>query len=174
MSPPSQVLNIDLSSSLSLAWIRFLAPLRVPNILTGSFLTCQEQMLSSLPPRGPVPSQIHRRLLFAKSRSQAVSRVQYFQSSTIQLKAVSKTESLKSSEASPALGLSPADSSKCIITLSSFEVELLKKLSHIILGGRNAFNIFPIKKHVDRSLPLHGCFGLRRCVMSVSIAQSRI
>ena len=92
----------------------------------------QEQRLFSPPPKATVPSQVHslydrllvrrdsnnlmirsphqvhRRLLFAKSRSHQ--------------QAVSKTESLKSSEASPGLGPSPAESNKCIITLSSFEV----------------------------------------------------
>ena len=110
---------------------------------SGSSSTFQEGRLFSPPPKAPVPSQIHRRLLFAKSRSQAVS----------------KTESLKSSEASPALGLSPADSSKCIITLSSFEVELLKKLSHIILRGSNVFNIFPIKKKLTGAYPSTGALA---------------
>ena len=108
-----------------------------------------EQMFSP-PPRGQVPSQIHRRLLFAKSRSQAVSNV-------------SKTESLKSSEASLALGLSPADSNKCIITLSSFEVlSLYHFLSKIVFvaGTQEAFYLF-LSKHLKA---LQNSVSVRYCM----------
>ena len=120
-----------------------LSPLQV----IGSSLTCQDQrLMSSPPPRSPVPSQIHRRLLFAKSRSQAVS---------------------KSSEASLALGLSPADSNKCIITLSSFEVRSLDHF-HINLAHWRPSIYFN-----SRSRPLQGCSGRPQCGMSALTTRGR-
>ena len=85
------------------------APLQRPQChhrSTNCMIDCWSRDSNNLIIRSP--HQVHRRLLFAKSRSHQ--------------QAVSKTESLKSSEASPGLGPSPAESNKCIITLSSFEV----------------------------------------------------